>query len=140
MNKIIIFSAIALVIGAGAGFFGGMYYQKSKNPVFNRQFGNGQGRGNDTFVRGGFRPTSGQILSVDDKTMTVKLLDGSSKIVLLNDKTTLNKADAATISDLKVGDTVAVFGQENSDGSVTAQNVQLNPIMFRGGQNPTPTP
>lgn len=146
-NKIIISAAIALVIGAGAGFFGGMYYQKSKAPTFTRQFGaNGAaggtrgGGGARGGAAGGFRPATGQIISKDDKSITVKLMDGSSKIVLLSPSTVINKADAATATDLTIGQTVAVFGQTNSDGSVTAQNVQLNPMMFRGGQNPTPTP
>ncbi len=77
------------------------------------------------------RPISGEILSSDDKSITVKLQDGSSKIVLLSDKTQINKATSVTKLDLKSGEKVAVFGSENSDGSVTAQNIQLNP-QFRG--------
>lgn len=47
------------------------------------------------------------------------------------DTLTINKATTATKSDLKTGEKVAVFGTPNSDGSVTAQSIQLNP-MFRG--------
>ena len=54
---------------------------------------------------------------------SVKMQDNSSKIALINDKTTINKAAVATMSDLKVGETVAVIGQINSDGSVTAREV-----------------
>lgn len=60
--------------------------------------------------------------------------DGSSKIVLFSDKTEINKAAEATKEDLKVGEKVAVFGTENSDGSVTAQNIQLNPQLRGLGQ------
>lgn len=122
------------MVGAGA-FFAGMKYQQSKQPAFSRQFagqqgartGQGQVQGN----RQGLRPVNGEIISKDDKSITVKLQDGSSKIVLISDKTSINKATEATIDDLKSGEKVAVFGQENSDGSVTAQNIQLNPT-FRG--------
>jgi len=53
----------------------------------------------------------------------------SSKIVLLSDGTQINKAETVDKSELKSGVKVAVFGTENSDGSVTAQNVQVNPIL-----------
>ena len=88
------------------------------------------------------RPVSGEILSVDANSLTVKLPDGSSKIVTFSDTTQINKADKATAADLKTGVTVAVFGTTNSDGSVTAQNIQLNPqirMMAPNGQA-TPTP
>jgi ribosomal protein S1 len=80
---------------------------------------------------------NGEIIGVDEKSITVKMQDGSSRIVILSEKTEINKAASGTKDDLKVGERVAVFGQENSDGSVTAQNIQLNP-MFRGGPTPTP--
>lgn len=64
---------------------------------------------------------------MDDKSITVKLQDGSSKIVLLSNTTAYNKSATGAKSDLKTGEKVAVFGTENSDGSVTARDVQLNP-------------
>ena len=76
--------------------------------------------------RQGFRPVSGEVLNVDDKSMTVKLPDGSSKIVIMSQTTTFAKSDAGSLADVKVGDKVGVFGTDNSDGSVTAQSVQLN--------------
>ena len=153
----IILAVVAIVLAGGA-FFGGMKYQQSKAQVFfqrdggNRIMMGGPNGGNMPFgqrgqggpggqggrIGQGFRPVTGQILSADDKSITVKLMDGSSKIVLFSDTTTINKAAEATKTDLKTGETVAVFGAQNPDGSVTAQNIQLNPI-FRTGMNATPS-
>jgi flagellar basal body-associated protein FliL len=135
-TKIIFIVAILLIVFAGGGFYAGMKYQQSKSP----RFGNFQGAGNRQFQQRaqGFRPVNGEIISADDKSITVKLQDGSSKIVILSDTTTISKSADATKADLKVGERVAVFGIENSDGSVTAQNIQLNPILrdnFRSGQS-----
>ena len=82
----------------------------------------------------------GEILSKDDTSITVKLTDGSSKIVVLSSNTVINKAAIATKNDLTTGERVAVFGTVNSDGSVTAQDIQLNPQMRFGGQRPTGQP
>jgi hypothetical protein len=57
------------------------------------------------------RPVIGQILSIDDKTMTVKMMDGSSKIVILPDNVTISKTDSGSKADLKVGENIGVFGQ-----------------------------
>lgn len=125
-----VIAVLVVIVGAGA-FFAGMKYQQSKQPAFLRQMGDVQGQRTGTGGnRMGFRPVNGEIISSDDKSITVKLQDSSSKIVLLSDNTEINKAAEATKEDLKVGEKVAVFGQENSDGSVTAQNIQLNP-QFR---------
>lgn len=139
-NLIIITVIVGLAFGAG-GFFAGTKYQQSKRPAGFNQLGNRNGQGQ---VRGtNFQPVNGEIINSDDKSITVKMQDGSSKIVLISDKTQINQATSAAKSDLKTGVNVAVMGQQNSDGSITAQNIQLNPQEFRGGNNqpsPTPTP
>ncbi len=122
-------STIVIVVLVGAvGFFGGMKYQESKLPQGRFAFGQRNGQ-TQNGARQGLRPVSGEIISVDDKSITVKLKDGSSKIVILSDKTVINKTSQATKTDLKKGEQVAAFGTENSDGSLTAQNVQLNPML-----------
>ena len=135
MNKQIITIIIAIAVGA-LSFFGGMKYQESKS--VNNRFGanlqnmrgqqNGQ-TGQSQTRRGGFRPVIGEIINQDENSITVKLVDGSSKIVLLSEKTIYNKAETATKTDLKKGERVNVFGTENTNGSVTAQNIQLNPLL-----------
>ncbi len=131
MKNINTLAIILLVVGLLGGFFGGMQYQKSKQPVgFNGRNGQGGfGRGNSQ----GQRPVSGDIISQDSNSVTVKLQDGSSKIIILSGTTTINKATAGSVSDLKIGERVTAFGTANSDGSVTAQNLSVG-TMFRGTQ------
>jgi hypothetical protein len=130
---------VLIVIVGGASFFGGMKYQQSKTPQFQGQFPGGQFPGGGA-MRGtgqngqrtggqGFRPVTGEIIEKDSSSITVKLTDGSSKIVLISDKTAINKAAEVSKDELKTGEKVGVFGTENPDGSVTAQNIQLNPRL-----------
>ncbi len=132
-SKLITIGIVALIIGGAAGFFGGMYYQKSQvSQRANFQFGqNRQGVGGFRMGmmggQNGTRPIAGEILSTDQGSITVKLPDGQSKIVILTDKTLINKAATGSAEDLKAGVTVAVFGPANSDGSTTAQNIQIRP-------------
>lgn len=147
-NNIALVAILALIVGGAAGFFGGMQYQKSQRPSYGQYAGAGAGGGFGT--RGGSGVTGarrngngaiGTILSVDANSITVKLNDGSSKIVLLTGTTSINKAATAAASDLTVGETVSAFGTTNTDGSITATNVQINPMMRGpGGPNATPTP
>lgn len=143
-------SIIMVVLGAsligGAGFFGGTLYQKSVTPkgVLGGRTGiNAMGRGVGGVNGGaaangaggqraggmGFRPVAGQIISKDDKSITVKLQDGSSKIVMLSATTQINKAEKVDAVSLVVGGTVRVLGSVNTDGSVTAQDIQLGSVQ-----------
>lgn len=150
-QKNLIITIGIVVVVAAVAFFGGMQFQKTQRTQignfaggqgnFQGRLGQGGGTGEPTrrFGGTGGGAVVGEIIAADDKSITVKLSDGSSKIVLLSSSTTINKADTATKSDLKTGVQVAAFGAANSDGSVTAQSIQLNPMMRMGGQ-PTNTP
>lgn len=125
MNKNIIIAIVLVIVALAGGFFVGMQYQKNKNPSLDGQAGafrqrlgqNGQN----------FRPVRGQVLNSDANSLTVKLSDGSSKIIVLSSSTVFLKSTKASQSDLNTGDTVNVIGNQNPDGSVTAQDVQINP-------------
>jgi hypothetical protein len=138
---------VTAVVAVGAGFFGGMKYQQSRRFV---QFGNGdrtlmmRGGSGAIGMQGatrmnGFRPVAGEIIKADDTSITVKLQDGSSKIVLVSEKTTINKAADGTKADLKIGENVAVFGTE-TEGTVKAESIQLNPMMRVSSNSANPTP
>lgn len=143
-TNIILVGLLALIIGAAAGFFAGSQYSKTQVPSMmaannvSGRVGPGAGRqfGGPGMGRGG--AVTGEILSVDNNSITVKLADGSSKIVLLGSNVVIGKSTPGTSADLTTGTRVAVFGTPNSDGSITAQNVQINPSLggmrMGGGQ------
>lgn len=134
MNSKIIMVLVAIIIATGA-FFAGIQYQKSQsNQVlagigaggYARRFGAaGRLRANGSTV------TRGEIISADANSITVKLRNGNSKIVLFSDKTSVNKTVSGSTTDLTTGQQVMVFGTNNTDGSVTAQIIQLNPLLNR---------
>ncbi len=76
--------------------------------------------------------TSGSIVSSDANSMTVKLTDGSTKIVLFSDSTTISVSKDGSSADLTAGQTVRVNGTTNSDGSITASNIQCGTAAAGG--------
>ncbi len=141
---------VAVLVGAGA-FYGGMKYAQAKAPARGGRYGmmNGQAGaaangGGPYGQRGGFRGgpmnsgfVTGEILSDDGKTLTVKMRDGGSKIVFLSDTTEVSKFVSGTATDLEVGKSVTIVGKTNDDGSVTAQSVQLRPAPMMPPPNPS---
>ena len=146
MNKKIVLIIIALVIVAGSGgFFCGMKYGQSKSSQFTvgnmrnltaeqrQQMAQKNGGGNFQGMRtngagwqnGGF--LNGEIIFRDDKSATVKLRDGGSRIIFFSGATEFMKSTTTTAGDLKVGDTIMVNGSANSDGSINAESIQLMP-------------
>jgi hypothetical protein len=133
---------ICVLIGLGVGFLGGYEYRNYRlkktitnigtNGNFQRFTGSGInriGQNGNGMMRGGI--IEGTILFMDDKSVTVKLNDGSTKIILFSNSTSYSNTVASVKTDLKIGSTVAVFGVTNSDGSVTATSVQINPVNFK---------
>lgn len=141
-NPIMMTVIVALVVG-GASFYGGKEYQKKQvgGPMqLQGQFRGPNGGGPQGSLQGrggnnqGMQPVSGEIISQDDTSVTVKMQDGSTKIVILSDDTNINKSSDGAKSDLKTGEKITAFGTTNSDGSVTAQNISIGgTMMFRGG-------
>ena len=136
MKKILPIIIIALIVVAGGAFYGGMKYAQSKISqqanAARAAFQNGRMMPNGTAgagrINGGEANfTNGDIIAKDDKSITVKLQNGSSKIIFYSDTTQIGKFTSGTASDLTVGETVTVNGQTNSDGSITAQSIQVRP-------------
>jgi len=127
---------IAVIVG-GAGFFAGTKYQQGKPNEFSRNLPEnfeqmrgqmGQHRNNGS---SGLTTVRGEIINIDNSSVTVKLNDESSKIIILADSTGINKFEESSIEDLSEGTEVMVIGQTNSDGSITASNIQIGTGMFR---------
>jgi len=143
MKKTIMIAVVAVLVGGGIGFYGGMLYGQSQAGAARRvaganfaggggQFGSGTGGtgGAGTRLRGGpggnFQ--GGKILSKSDNSITIQATDGSSKIVFVSGTTNIMKSAQGTLDDLTVGNEVTVTGTANSDGSITAQSVQLRSV------------
>ncbi len=145
MKKIFLVFAIIIIIGVGC-FYGGMKYGQSKDSAAFKggngnltnlsaeerqarmqQFGAnsiGNLRGAGTRTNGdGF--VGGEIISKDDKSLTIKMADGSTKIVLFSSSIQITKSVSGIIDDLKIGENIQVNGTANQDGSITAQSIQL---------------
>ena len=142
-KNFIIAVAITLVIAGGGGFYGGMVFGKSRSPArvnFSQMGANANRPGGVAAnrLRQGTGFINGDILSKDDKSITVKNRDGGSQIVFLAPSTAIVKTTDGTASDLTVGENVMVNGTPNSDGTVTATNIQIRPagsVPFVGGPN-----
>jgi hypothetical protein len=137
-NSVIIMVVVAVLVG-GAAFYGGMQFQKTQRGVAfgangMRRFGaqGGIGAGGSGGI--GSRAVRGEVLSNDGKTVTVKLADGSTKLILVSSTTVITEATKASDSALIQGKQVMVFGTDNADGSVSAQNVSIGEIGGFGGR------
>jgi hypothetical protein len=75
---------------------------------------------------------SGQILSLGTDSMTVQLANGNSQVVIYSSSTSVSKPTTVSLSTLVVGTNVMVTGTSNSDGSVTAQTIQVRPADTAG--------
>jgi len=149
-KKILTPIIIAVIIAGGAGFLAGKHVSASAlqaNSASTRtggQFGMGGMRGG----RNGAGFASGQIISADDKSITVELrapaggagqTQGSgSKIIFLADSTQIMKTVDGAKTDLVVGKTVTVSGTPNQDGSINATSIQIRTAPPQS-QTPSPT-
>ncbi len=152
MNKFLSIAITAIIAGAVA-FYGGMRYDSYKSGPSLADLKNlpqqeirqklqasglfgGGNRGMIALRRNGGNSSfiGGEIISKDDKSITIKSQDGGSKIVFLSPSTQINKSTAGSSADLAAGKQVTVNGTANADGSLTADLIQIRPEE-RSSQN-----
>ncbi len=127
MKKILLIIFVLAIIVGGGAFYGGMKYIQNKTPQnfrnqINQMATAGAGlRGNRT----GANFASGEIISKDEESITIKLQDGGSKIVFFSDSTIITKSVEGSLNDLGIGKTISINGTANQDGSITANSIQL---------------
>lgn len=135
-KSLVITVVIAIAVGV-LSFYGGIQYQKSKRGNFATRGGQFPGMiGQQGTIRrqgngNGFRPVSGEITSIDNNTITIKMPDGSSKIVVFSDSTVINKTAEGSPSDLKTGAQVMIIGSESGNGTVSATSISLGGGFFQ---------
>ena len=149
-NKKIIIGVVVCLVVALLSFRGGrMYASKnitnanaSRQGQFTQGGFNQNGGTRGSMMRGGGGFVSGEVLSIDSKSMTVKLpsggpasTQGGSKIVFFSPTTKVEKTVDGTTADVVVGKQVMITGTANTDGSVNATSVQLRPISATAIQN-----
>ena len=130
---------VLLVVGLVVGFTGGYFFKNYQNTKLRENLRGGMGNVNgQRFIPNGGQENGqnkgmmfgggieGDIISMDEKSVTVKLSDGSTKIILFSDSTIYSNIEISKKTDLKQGIKIAVFGKTNTDGSVTADRIQLN--------------
>lgn len=130
MNKqYLIIIVLIVVVGAGT-FFAGMKYQQGKQPSrvdFQRIRQDVPGMQRSE----GARIVRGEIINKDEVSITVKLPDGSSRIIFVGDSVQINKEAPGTKDDLTDGIQVFIDGSENPDGSITADSIQIGRLGSR---------
>ena len=120
----IIWAVIAVIALVGGIFYGkgsATSTASSARGLYARSTRSGLGRA----AGGGF--VSGQIISVDANSMTVSLANGNSQVVFYSSSTQVMKPTIVSASTLAAGTRVMIGGTANSDGSLTAQSVQVQP-------------
>ncbi len=146
MGKIIVPSLIALLVGGGIGFYGGMQYAKNTrsvsegwesrandpnlSPEERAQFmaRRGSGQGGKRGAQSG-PGTLGEIIAKDETSVTVKLRDGGSKIIFFGSSTQIVKSMNGSLADLSIGTNVFANGMANDDGSIAAESIQIRAEM-----------
>lgn len=148
---IVLVVAVAVIVGV-AGVFGGRASAATPSPQeaakvlsnltaqqrqqlaqsggLSAAFGGSRGTGTGS-GSGGF--TTGSIVSSDSNSVTIKLSDGSTKIVIYAPSTAITVSKAGSAGDLTAGQTVTVTGTANSDGSITATRIQVGAVPRPAG-------
>lgn len=143
-RKMIVAVLITAIVFGAVGFGGGMMIgKKSASPgVSGRMMGAngtpGGFPGQDAQSGGGNFSTGnvavGKVTDKDDKSFTLKLADGSTRVVYYSSSTTFSKTETVTAGDVSVDTTVSAMGTATSGGDLTATRVTIGEGIGFGGR------
>lgn len=125
----IIWAVIAVIALVGGIFYG-------KGSVANStasSAGATRGAYGRTGAAGGL--VLGQIVSINGQSMIVSLANGNSEVVFYSTSTQISEPTIVSASSLATGTMVMVGGTSNSDGSLTAQSIQVRSGGSFGGSS-----
>ncbi len=119
---------LTIIIAAGL-FYGGMTYGQSlSGSAQSASSAYGAGRTTRTIsptgAFAGGSATVGTVVSSDATSITIALKSGSV-VAFYSTSTPVMITTSGTRNDIQAGDNITVIGTVNSDGSVTANSIQL---------------
>lgn len=127
---------VVAVVALGGGYFWGKASAGNARTGFAGATGGAYGSSTRarTFAGGGAGGglVAGQIASLGSGSMTIQLANGNSEVVIYSSSTPVSEPTTVPASTLKIGTAVMVAGTSNSDGSVTAQSIQVRPATTSG--------
>lgn len=71
---------------------------------------------------------NGEVLSIDEKSLTIKTQDGGSKIVYISNETKISKSVSGALTDIKPQIQIVVTGVTNDTGVITAKSIQIRDL------------
>ena len=126
ISKKKIYSIVAIIILCSVSFYAGNKHGQSKLVSMNQangSFQNGMGGGPNRRNFGGGN-VNGEVFSKDDTSITVKMRDGSTRIVLYSPSTQVFKSSTSTTADVTTGETVSIMGPPAAVFSEQKRSVQ----------------
>ncbi len=127
----IVWLVIAIVALGGGFFWGKESGAASRASGFAGAYSSSTRRTAGGATGGGL--VTGQIVTMGNSSITLQLANGNSEVVFYSTSTPVSEPTMVSVNTLKVGTTIMVGGASNSDGSLTAQTIQVRPAGATNG-------
>lgn len=134
-------AVLLLVFGAGVsvGHHRALFASEWGKNYYNNFYSGGRRTTMGFSDRGfmGMHGTVGTIIDISSSTISIKGRDNVEKSIVVDDDDVVrNGRDNISISDLKIGDNIAVIGGPNASGQIEAKFIRVFPRQGAGSPNP----
>lgn len=115
-KKILVVAGLLLII-AGIFFYAGAKYEKHKLSALGLLVDKSEVKKDGISLRG-------FLTEKDDESVTIKLIDGTSKIIPFSAATTFGANENGQLEDLLIGQLLVIAGKNSPDGTFVAENIR----------------